>query len=84
MIRFQRLTAARPGEVCNLRPIDIDRSKHVWRYIPQTHKTEHFERQRVVFIGPQAQEVLAPYLERGVESPCFSPRDSEVIAVSFR
>ncbi len=25
MVRFQRLTAARPGEVCSLRSIDIDR-----------------------------------------------------------
>lgn len=78
MVRFQRLTAARPGEVCDLRPIDIDRSKPVWRYVPASHKTEHLGRQRVIFIGPQAQEVLAPYLERGLESYCFSPRDSEV------
>ncbi|MCC9608550.1 site-specific integrase [Blastopirellula sp. JC732] len=79
MIRIQRLTAARPGEICSLRPIDIDRSQPVWRYVPETHKTEHHGRQRVIFIGPQAQEVLAPYLERGLESHCFSPRDSEVI-----
>ena len=27
MVRFQRLTGARPGEVCQLRPMDIDQSK---------------------------------------------------------
>lgn len=78
MVRFQRLTAARPGEVCGLRPIDIDRSKPVWRYVPTSHKTEHHGRQRVIFIGPLAQKILLPYLERGLETFCFSPRDSEV------
>lgn len=78
MVRFQRLTAARPSEVCHLRPIDIDRSKTVWRYIPASHKTEHQGRQRVIFVGPQAQEIILPYLERGLESYCFSPRESEV------
>ena len=29
MIRFQRLTGCRPGEVCQLRPMDIDRSADV-------------------------------------------------------
>lgn len=32
MVRFQLLTGARPGEVCNLRPVDIDRSHDVWEY----------------------------------------------------
>lgn len=77
MVRFQRLTAARPGEVCHLRPIDLDRSNSVWRYVPASHKTEHHGRQRVIFIGPQAQEILLPYLARGLEKYCFSPRDSE-------
>ena len=29
MVRFQLLTDCRPGELCILRPIDIDRSKDV-------------------------------------------------------
>lgn len=35
MVRFQRLTSARPGEVCSLRPCDIDRSGNVWVYTPR-------------------------------------------------
>ncbi len=77
MVRFQRLTAARPGEVCSMRPCDIDRSKSIWRFVPSRHKTEHLGRRRVVFIGPQAQQVLTPYLRREAEAYCFSPRDSE-------
>ena len=30
MVRFQRLTGARPGEVCQLRPMDVDRLQEVF------------------------------------------------------
>lgn len=76
MVRFQRLTGARPGEVCALRPCDIDRSSQVWVYTPDAHKTEHHEKSREVYIGPLAQEVLASYLERDETSYCFSPEES--------
>jgi integrase len=78
MVRLQRLTGARPGEICALRPGDVDRSGKVWVYIPSSHKTEHFEKGRVVMIGPQAQEVLTPFLNRPARQACFTPRDSEM------
>jgi integrase len=77
MVRFQRFTGARPGEVCELRPIDIDRTGKVWQYRPASHKTEHHGRGRVVFIGPKAQAVLLPYLLRPADAYCFSPAESE-------
>ena len=46
MVRLQRVTGARPGEICAMRPCDIDRSKDVWKYVPQEHKTEHYDKQR--------------------------------------
>ncbi len=75
MVRFQRLTGCRPGEVCILRPIDVDRTGEVWTYRPWTHKTEHHERDRVILIGPKAQAVLAKYLLRGGETYCFVPAE---------
>ena len=77
MVRLQRLTGARPGEICSIRPIDIDRSGTVWLYVPQEHKTEHHDKQRMIAIGPQGQAVLRPYLLRHEESYCFSPAESE-------
>jgi integrase len=77
MVRFQRLTGCRPGEVCALRPCDIDRSAKVWAYVPASHKTEHHNKQRIIFIGPKAQKVLTPYLSRGPEACCFSPAESD-------
>jgi integrase len=32
MVRFQRLTGCRPGEVCALRPCDVERSGDVWAF----------------------------------------------------
>jgi integrase len=77
MVRLQRLTGMRPGEVCIMRPGDLDRSGEVWTYTPGSHKTEHHDRQRVVFLGPQAQAILLPYLLRAAEAYCFSPAESE-------
>ena len=77
MVRFQRLTGARPGEVCRIRPRDIDRSESVWLYHPAKHTTEHFDRSRVIAIGRRAQEVLRRYLLRPDDAYCFSPKDAE-------
>ena len=77
MVRFQRFCGCRPEEVCNLRPGDLDRSGDVWTYRPDSHKTEHHNRERMIFIGPKAQEVLLRYLARDAQSHCFRPCDSE-------
>lgn len=77
MVRFQRLVGCRPGEVCSLRPADVDRSGAVWLYRPAEHKTEHHGRARVVYIGPKAQAVLRPYFDREPRAACFSPAESE-------
>jgi len=77
MVAFQRLTGARPGEVCILRPCDVERIGEVWLYRPASHKTEHHSKQRVICIGPRAQEILRPYLLRESSAYCFSPSESE-------
>jgi integrase len=79
MVRIQRLTGCRPGEVAQLRPMDVNRSGGIWEYRPSSHKTQHYERSRIVFLGPQAQSVLSPYLERPAHTFCFSPAESEAI-----
>jgi integrase len=77
MVRVQRLTGCRPAEVCMIRPCDINRSVDVWEYRPQSHKTVHQGRERVIFMGPQAQTVLLRYLARDPQAHCFRPCDSE-------
>ncbi|MEN6558486.1 MAG: site-specific integrase [Thermoguttaceae bacterium] len=77
MVHFQRLTGSRPGEVCQLRPCDIDRRRDVWEYRPADHKTAYRGRERVIYIGPKAQAILRPYLGREPTINCFSPAESE-------
>ena len=71
MVRLQRLTGMRPGEVVLIRPSDVDRSGAVWQYRPAEHKMEHKGRGRVILLGPQAQAILLPYLLREADSYCF-------------
>jgi len=77
MIRFQRLTGCRPGEVCAITPSMVDRTSDIWTVKLSSHKTAYRGKERTIFVGPQAQAVLAPYLLRSAESPCFSPIESE-------
>ncbi len=78
MVKLQLLTGMRPGEARKVRPCDVDRSGDVWKYRPRKHKTEHWGKTRVIFIGPRAQEVLLPYLDRDPESFYFSARESRL------
>lgn len=84
MVELQRLTGMRPGEVCILRPRDVDTSGAVWTYRPFHHKTEHHGRDRVVFIGPKGQDVLRRFLVRPPEAFCFSPAESEADRLAER
>jgi site-specific recombinase XerD len=76
MIELQRLAGMRPEEVCLMRTIDINTSGAIWEYQPRRHKTEHHERERVVPLGPRAQEVLKPWLRTELEAYLFSPREA--------
>lgn len=73
MVELQLLTAARPGEVRQLRPMDVDRSGDVWAYTPESHKSQHRDKSRVILIGPKGQAVLAPWLHREPDAYCFQP-----------
>ncbi len=75
MVRVQFLTGMRPGEVCRLRPCDLDRTDSIWIYSPHLHKTKWRGKSRRVPVGPKAQAILLPYLDRDSESYCFSPAE---------
>jgi integrase len=79
MVRIQLLIGGRPQDVCNMRSCDIDRSEDVWRYRPFRHKTKYKSKTAERAVGPKAQAVLAPYLERKAYTPeafLFSPQDT--------
>jgi integrase len=78
MVQLQLLTGARPGEIRNMKPKGITiQTDGTWCYRPDHHKTEHHGKQRRIYIGPRAQEVLRPFLDRDPDAYCFSPREAE-------
>ena len=77
MVELQQATGMRPGELCIMRPADIDRTSDVWQYQPTQHKNQNREQERIVYIGPRARKILRPYLLRDCEAFCFSPADGE-------
>ena len=78
MVQVQRLTGARPGEVCAMRTADIDMTEEVWVYSPVAHKTTHHGHSRAIFIGPKAQELLRPFLKPlNPQAFIFSPKDAD-------
>jgi integrase len=79
MIQLQLATGARPGEVTGLRPCDVTfGTDGIWVFRPAEHKTEHFDRRRMIMLGPLAQEILRPWLDRDPDAYCFVP--AEVVA----
>ncbi len=77
MVRFQLGTGCRPGEVCSIQPGMVDRSGDVWQVRLHEHKNAWRGKDRTIYVGKEAQEILLPYLLRSKDVFCFSPKDSE-------
>ena len=61
MIELQLATGMRPGEVRTLRLSNLNPAGEVWEYVPSSHKTEHHEIDRRIFVGPRGQEVVSRF-----------------------
>ncbi len=75
LVELQLLTAARPGELLRLRPMDIDASGEVWTARLSDHKTAYAGKRRVLHFGPRAQAILKQFMLRAADEPMFSPRE---------
>lgn len=76
MIQLQLLTGMRPGEATIMRACDLDTTGKIWVYRPVSHKTEHHGCTRLIYLGPQAQDIVRPFLKAAVTGYLFSPRDA--------
>jgi integrase len=63
LAELQWHTGMRPGEVLSMRISDLDVSGKTWTYTPRAHKTQHHGYQRVIHLGPRAQEILKLFLK---------------------
>lgn len=77
MIRFQLATGCRPGEAVLLRGCDITMTGSVWEYRPESHKTEHHDKKRIILIGPQGKEVVREFLKTDLSAYLFSPQAAD-------
>jgi integrase len=76
MVELQALTGARPGEIRMMTTGQIDRSVDPWTYNPTRHKTQRFGIDRIIPLGPRAQQLLASWLKADPDAPLFSPQDT--------
>ena len=60
-----------------MRTVDLDTTGTLWVYTPSTHKTEHYGKRREVYIGPQGQELLRPFLRANLGDFLFAPAEAE-------
>ena len=84
MIMLQRLTGMRAGEVVVMRPGDIDTAGEVWIYEPFDHKNRWRGHRKQIPLGPEAQRILSPFLNREPQDFIFSPRESEAWRLEHR
>ncbi len=77
LMRFQLATGCRPGEAIIVRGQDITMNGEVWEFHPESHKTEHHGKRRVVLIGPQGQEIIREFLKTDLSAYLFSPKDAD-------
>jgi integrase len=75
MVKLHDLTGMRSGEMVIMRTCDIEITNDgkPWLYRPARHKTMNHGYERVVAVGPKAQEVLRPFLKADVQAYVFSP-----------
>jgi len=83
LIRFQLATGARPGEALIVRGCDLNMKGKVWEFKPSSHKTEHHGKQRMIFLGPKAKEVVREFLKPDLQAYLFSPRDVRVARIEY-
>jgi len=77
MVTLQRRSGMRPGEVCTIKPGLVEqRPDGIWIYRPASHKTKYKGKVRLIVLGPLAQKVLRPYLNRDPDAFCFSPGEA--------
>jgi integrase len=79
MVQLQIHTGMRSGEICIMRAIDIDTTGSVWLYKPAHHKTAHRGLNRIVPLGPKAQEIVKRNLKTDLYAYLFSlpPADGQ-------
>jgi integrase len=76
VVTLQALTGMRSSEVLTMRTGDIETAGDVWEYVPDRHKGAHLDKERRIFLGPKAQDVVRPWLRADGTEFLFQPREA--------
>lgn len=68
MVHLHLWACMRAEEVVILRGADIDCTQVPWCFTPWTHKTEHYDHQRRIWLGPKCRAILEPLLAKAKPS----------------
>ncbi|MBK9129953.1 MAG: tyrosine-type recombinase/integrase [Phycisphaerales bacterium] len=75
IVKVLQTTAARCGEIVQLRTRDVDMTGPVWTFRPLRHKGAHLGRPREIDLGKPAQEILRPWVKLDPDAYWFDPRE---------
>jgi integrase len=75
MVRIQLLTGCRAREVMTMRGCDLTPGELNWEYRPAWHKTAWRGKDRVIVLGPRAQEIVKGFLKTDPKAYLFDPRE---------
>jgi integrase len=73
MVLLQWHTGVRSQSICQARRDQFNLDASPWEWRPR-HKTEALGKSLVVYVGPQAQDVLRPFLARPKADYLFQPK----------
>ena len=76
IVRIQVATGARPSEILNMRPCEIDRTGPEWVYRPKMHKNAKRGKTRAIPLVGDAKEAVIDFLNRPSDAYCFSPKEA--------
>ena len=79
MVIVQRLTGARPGEICSMKvgEIQTDHPDEIWIYRPTDHKNTWRGHTREIPLWKLAQAILQPRMEgKSLDDSVFSPAEA--------
>lgn len=81
MLGVLRHSNCRAEDVVIMRGCDLRMDGAVWTYRPLTHKNQWREEdsqihERIIHLGPQAQAIIRPFLQRDLQAYLFNPREA--------
>jgi integrase len=76
MVLVMRYSNCRAEDAVVMRGCDLKVDGDVWAYTPASHKNAWRSHERVIYLGPQAQAVIRPFLRTDLGAYLFSPGEA--------